>query len=79
MYAYAVIGAVNAAIAAYYYARVMKTMVIDAGNEDKPALAIPALEHAWILLLAAGNIAPLFVWWAIDGWTRGGLSVYAGR
>ncbi len=36
-YWYAVVGAVNAAIAAYYYARVLKTMIIDAGNETKPA------------------------------------------
>ena len=35
---YAVVGAVNAAIAAYYYFRVLKVMMIDAGNEDKPAL-----------------------------------------
>ncbi len=34
---YAVVGAVNAAIAAYYYFKVIKVMVIDAGNEEKPA------------------------------------------
>ena len=32
---YATIGAVNAAIAAYYYFRVLKVMTIDAGNEDE--------------------------------------------
>ena len=35
---YATIGALNAAIAAYYYFKVLKVMTIDAGNEDKPAL-----------------------------------------
>ena len=38
---YATIGAVNAAIAAYYYFRVLKVMTIDAGNEDKPVLSWP--------------------------------------
>ncbi|HKO32255.1 MAG TPA: NADH-quinone oxidoreductase subunit N, partial [Candidatus Limnocylindria bacterium] len=39
---YAAVGAVNAAIAAFYYARVLKTMIIDAGNEEKPPFALHA-------------------------------------
>jgi NADH-quinone oxidoreductase subunit N len=80
LYGFAVIGAINAAIAAYYYARVLKTMVIDAGNEDKPALTLPAFEWACVLLLVAANVLPLLFWGTIEGWTRdASLSLMAGR
>jgi NADH-quinone oxidoreductase subunit N len=76
---FAVVGAVNAAIAAYYYARVLKTMVIDAGNEDKPKMALPALEYVWIVVLVAANVLPLLFWGSIDGWTLASLARVAGR
>jgi len=78
-YWFAVVGAVNAAVAAYYYARVMKTMVIDAGNEDKPPVVLPALEYAWIVVLVAANVLPLLFWGSIDGWTLASLTSVAGR
>jgi NADH-quinone oxidoreductase subunit N len=78
-YWYAVVGAVNAAIAAFYYARVLKTMIIDAGNEEKPAFRLPLADSAWILLLILGNVVPLFLWSHVEGWTRASLSLYAGR
>jgi len=76
---YAAVGAVNAAIAAYYYARVLKTMIIDAGNEDKPAFKLPAPDLAWVLILVLANVLPLLWWGRIEGWTRASLSLYAGR
>jgi NADH-quinone oxidoreductase subunit N len=79
MYVFAVIGAVNAAVAAFYYARVLKTMVIEEGNEEKPALAIPALDSAWVMLLVAANVLPLLFWNTIEGWARGALVLTAGR
>jgi NADH-quinone oxidoreductase subunit N len=76
---YAVVGAVNAAVAAFYYARVLKTMIIDAGNEDKPAFRLPLADAAWVWLLVAGNVVPLFLWSYVEGWTRASLTLYAGR
>jgi NADH-quinone oxidoreductase subunit N len=76
---YAVVGAVNAAIAAYYYFRILKTMVIDAGNEDRPPLRLALADRAWLVVLAAANIVPLFFWSGIESWTRGSLVLYAGR
>ena len=76
---YAFIGAVNAAIAAYYYFRVLKVMTIDAGNEDKPKLALAFADRAWLVVFALANLAPLVFWSAIDGWVRGSLTLYAGR
>jgi NADH-quinone oxidoreductase subunit N len=78
LYVFAVIGAVNAAVGAFYYAKVMKTMAIDAGNEEKPPLAIPILDSAWVLLLVAGNVLPLIFWNTIQGWTTSSLQI-AGR
>jgi NADH-quinone oxidoreductase subunit N len=79
MFWFAVVGAVNAAIAAYYYARVLKTMIIDAGNEEKPALQLPVLEYVWLGILVLTNVVPLFVWNHVDGWAMASLKVYAGR
>ena len=76
---YAVVGAVNAAIAAYYYARVLKTMIIDAGNEEKPAFPIAAVDTGWVLFFVAANVVPLLFWGAIDTWARQSVLLYAGR
>src|SRR5258706_70470 len=76
---YAVVGALNAAIAAFYYFRVMKTIVIDAGNENKPVLNLALADRAWIVLLAAANLLPLLFWSRIEGWAHQSLVLYAGR
>jgi NADH-quinone oxidoreductase subunit N len=76
---YAVIGAVNATIAAYYYFRVLKVMTIDAGNEDKPRIALAAADRAWVVAFAAANLLPLLFWSRIEDWARGALTLYAGR
>jgi len=76
---YAGVGAVNAAIAAYYYARILKTMIIDAGNEDKPPFKLPTPDFAWVFILLLANVLPLFWWSRVEGWARASLSVYAGR
>jgi NADH-quinone oxidoreductase subunit N len=76
---YATIAAINAAIAAYYYFRVLKVMTIDAGNEDKPALRLAFADQAWLVAFALANLVPLLFWSRIDGWARGALVLYAGR
>jgi NADH-quinone oxidoreductase subunit N len=78
-YWYAVAGAINAAIAAYYYFRVIKTMVIDAGGEDKPALRLAPVDRVWVGLLAVANVVPLLFWGSIESWARQSLTLYAGR
>ena len=76
---YAFIGALNAAIAAYYYFRVLKVMTIDAGNEDKPKLALAFADRAWLVTFALANLLPLLFWSRIEGWVKGSLTLYAGR
>ena len=60
-YWYAVVGAVNAAIAAFYYARILKTMIIDSGNEEKPAFRLPLADSAWIVLLILASVVVIWV------------------
>jgi NADH-quinone oxidoreductase subunit N len=76
---YATIAAVNAAIAAYYYFRVLKVMTIDAGNEDKPALRLALADQAWLGAFALANLLPLLFWGQVEGWARSALVLYAGR
>jgi len=76
---YATIGALNAAIAAYYYFKVLKVMTIDAGNEDKPPLRLAFADQAWLVFFLLANVVPLFYWDRIEGWARGALVLYAGR
>jgi len=76
---YAVIAAVNAAIAAYYYFRVLKVMTIDVGNEDKPALKLAVADQAWLVAFALANLVPIFFWSGIESWARSALVLYAGR
>jgi NADH-quinone oxidoreductase subunit N len=78
-YWYAAVGAVNAAIAGYYYLRVLKVMIIDPGNEDKPPLKLALADRAWLLFFAAANLLPVLFWSRIDEWARGALVLYAGR
>jgi NADH-quinone oxidoreductase subunit N len=75
-YWYAVVAAVNAAVAAYYYARVLKTMIIDAGNEDRPAFALPALDQIAVMVLVAANVLPLLWWSQVEGWAHKSLALY---
>jgi len=73
-----VIGAVNAAIAAFYYFRVLKVMTIDEGNEDRPALKLAFADQAWLVAFALANLLP-----SSSGphrrLGRGALVLYAGR
>jgi NADH-quinone oxidoreductase subunit N len=76
---FAAVGAVNAAIAAYYYARVLKTMIIDNAPAEKPPLRLATADAAWIWVLLLANVLPLLWWARIDGWARASLSLYAGQ
>ena len=76
---YATIAAVNAAVAAYYYFKILRVMIIDPGNEAKPALELERVDQLRLAALALANLAPLFFWDWIEGWARGALVLYAGR
>jgi NADH-quinone oxidoreductase subunit N len=78
-YWYAAVAAVNAAVAAYYYARVFRTMIIDPELEEKPPLRLSLGDSAWVYAFVLANVLPLLWWSRIDGWARASLTLFAGR
>ncbi|HEX6738829.1 MAG TPA: NADH-quinone oxidoreductase subunit N [Vicinamibacteria bacterium] len=78
-YWYAVVGAVNAAIAAYYYVRVLKTMIIDQPAEEKPALSLSLFDGLAVAAFLAANVLPLLFWARIEAFARAATALYAAR
>jgi NADH-quinone oxidoreductase subunit N len=70
LYVLAVAGALNAALGAYYYFRILKTMVVDTGDPAKGPFDLPLVDKAWLVVFMVANVAPILLWGAIDGWTR---------
>jgi NADH-quinone oxidoreductase subunit N len=79
LYWFAVVGAVNAAIGAFYYARVLKTMIIDAGNEEKAAFRLPIADAVWVAAFLAANVLPLLWWGRVESFARHSLGLVAGN
>ncbi len=75
---FAAVGAVNAAIAAWYYARVMRVMVIDESDEPREAWSLAPVDAAWLGALVAANVLPLLFWDRIEAFARGSLTLWAG-
>jgi len=77
---YAMAGAINAAIAAYYYFRVIKTMIVeDDAGPARPPIQLAFADRAWLILLVAGNVLPLLFWSSIESWARASAVLYAAR
>ncbi len=79
MWWFAAVGAVNAAVAAYYYMRVLKTMMIDPEPEPKPAISLAFADRAWLAALLLANVLPLLFWTRIEQWAQASLTLYASR
>ncbi len=74
---YALVGALNAAVGAYYYARIMKTMIMDEAETQRPPIRLHGADLAWVLIFVLGNVVPLLFWSVIEGWARASLTLYA--
>jgi NADH-quinone oxidoreductase subunit N len=74
---YAVVGALNSVIAVYYYARVIKTMIIDEGSETGP-LRISWANHVlvWAMLLPTAGL--VIFWDRVQALTRDSMSIFFG-
>jgi NADH-quinone oxidoreductase subunit N len=75
---FAVIGALNSVISVYYYARVIKTMIID-GNQDAGAIKTSRTGQAmiWLMLLPTAGLA-LF-WEPIHKITASSIQLFLGN
>ncbi len=74
---YAVVGALNSVIAVYYYARVIKTMIIE-GGEDTSTIHLPWTSHVmvWIMLLPTAGMVIFWNW--IQDLTRASMKLFLG-
>jgi NADH:ubiquinone oxidoreductase subunit 2 (subunit N) len=75
---YATIAALNAAVAAFYYFKVLKVMIIDPGTRRSPRSSWRRVDQLRLAALALANVVPLFFWDWIEGWARAALVLYAG-
>ena len=75
---FAIVGALNAAVAAFYYMRVMKHMILE--NDDRPTapLYISTLNRALLVLLLVPNILLIAFWAPIDRWTANSITLFGG-
>jgi len=74
---FAVIGALNSVIAVYYYARVIKTMILET-NEDTARFQIPWTCHVmvWIMLLPTAGL--MLFWSQIQQLTLYSVKIFLG-
>jgi NADH-quinone oxidoreductase subunit N len=74
---FAVVGALNSVIAVYYYARVIKTMIIEPG-EDMSKIQIPWTSHimVWIMLLPTAGL--MIFWEQVQKLTLNSLKLFMG-
>ena len=73
---FAVVGALNSVIALYYYARVIKTMIIEPGGpEGKIELGWSSLALVWIMLLP--TVGMMLFWDLIQKFTLDSLKFIA--
>jgi NADH-quinone oxidoreductase subunit N len=79
LYTLAVAGALNAALGAYYYFRILKTMMVDPGDPAKAAIELPLVDKAWLVVFMVANVAPILLWSLVEDWTRASLPLLAAR
>ena len=75
---FAVIGALNSVVAVYYYARVMKTMVIDGGEETSPVHASwDSTALIWVMLIP--TVGLMLFWDQVRKITSGSVGLFLGN
>ena len=74
---FAVVGALNSVVAVYYYARVIKTMIIEA-NEDTSKLCLPWSSHVMIWFLLLPTVGMMLFWGLIQQLTITSTKLFPG-
>jgi NADH-quinone oxidoreductase subunit N len=75
---FAVVGTLNAAVAAYYYMRVIKAMVIEEENSKTTPLRVSFLNQALLVALLIPNLILIVFWNPIDRWTTTSVKLFSG-
>jgi NADH-quinone oxidoreductase subunit N len=74
---FAVIGALNSVIAVYYYARVIKTMIIES-NDDMAHIPIPWTSHVMVWIMLLPTIGMMLFWSQIQRLTNLSMKIFLG-
>jgi NADH-quinone oxidoreductase subunit N len=75
---FALVGTLNAAVAAFYYMRVIKAMVLEEGNGPTAPLRISFLNQALLVALLIPNLVLVAFWNPIDRWTASSVKLFSG-
>jgi NADH-quinone oxidoreductase subunit N len=74
---YAVIGALNSVISVYYYARVIKAMIIEPG-EDMTAINLPWTSHVMVWIMLLPTVGMMIFWNRIQELTSASMKFFLG-
>jgi NADH-quinone oxidoreductase subunit N len=78
LYWFAAIGALNAAVAAFYYMRVLKAMLIEEGKGSTAPLQVSFFNQALLVALLLPNVLLVVFWTPIDRWTAASVQLFGG-
>lgn len=67
---FAVVGVLNSAVAAFYYIKVLRVMVVDEEAAPSPGFGLARLDAGLLFLLAVPNILGLVFWGSLDRFTE---------
>jgi NADH-quinone oxidoreductase subunit N len=74
---FAVVGALNSVIAVYYYARVIKTMIMES-SEDGRSIQLPWTSQALVWVMLLPTIGMMLVWDSIQKLTNESMKLFLG-
>ncbi len=72
---FAVVGALNSVIAVYYYARVIKTMIIET-SDDRAGISIPWTSHAMVWMMLLPTVGMMLFWGSIEQLTLKSMQLF---
>jgi NADH-quinone oxidoreductase subunit N len=78
IYWFAVVGTLNAAVGAYYYMRVIKTMFLEEGAASALPIKVSWLNQGLLLFLLIPNIVLVVFWDMINRWTAESTRLFGG-
>jgi NADH-quinone oxidoreductase subunit N len=74
---FAVVGALNSVVAVYYYARVIKTMIIE-DADDASRMRIPWTSHVLVWIMLLPTVGLMLFWNQIQRWTLYSMKLFLG-
>ena len=74
---FAVVGALNSVVAVYYYARVIKTMIIEE-SDDTAHMSLPLTGKIMVWLMVLPTAGLMIFWSSIERWTQASVALFIG-